>query len=82
MTFEALQVYFLLSLYFNLILQRVGAWESYQNVAVTFLVSHAVLQHAGCVQHTVGVIPQLLTDHDTSTEEDEVLYCHAVYRDF
>lgn len=58
-----------------------GAWESYQNVAVTFLVSRAVLQHAGCVQHTVGVILQLLTDHVTSTEEDEVLYFRAVYRD-
>lgn len=58
-----------------------GAWESYQNVAVTFLVSHAVLQRAGCAQHTAGVILQLLTDHATSTEEDEFLFFHAVYCD-
>lgn len=78
MTFEALQVYFLLSLYFNLILQWVGAWEFYQNVAVTFLVSHAVLQRAGCAQHTVGVVLQLLTGHAAPTEEDEALFFHAV----
>lgn len=81
MTFEALQVYFLLILYFNLILQWVGVWESYQNVAATFFVSHAVLQHAGCIQHTVGVILQLLTDRVTSTEDDEVLFSQAVYPD-
>ena len=73
MTPEALQVYFLLSLYFNLLLQWVEAWESYQNVAVIFLVSHAVLQRAGCIQHTV-VILQLLTARAASTEEDEALF--------
>lgn len=73
-TFEALQVYFLLSLYFNLILQWVEARESYQNVAVIFLVSHAVLQRAGCIQHKFVVVLQLLTDHAASTEEDEALF--------
>lgn len=47
----------------------------------TFLISHAVLQCAGCVQHTVGVILQLLTDHVVSTEQDEVLVFHAEYGD-
>lgn len=73
MTFEALQVYFLLSLYFNLVLQWVEVWDSYQNVAVIFLVSHAVLQCAGCIQHTV-VILQLLTGYATAVEEDEAFF--------
>lgn len=49
-TFEALQLYFLLNLYLNLILQWVETQKSYQHV-----VSHAVLQSAGCLL-------QLLTD--------------------
>lgn len=70
MTFEALQLYFLLSLYFNFILQWVEVWDSYQNITVIFLVSHGALQRAGCIQHTV-VILQLFTGHATYMEEDK-----------
>lgn len=73
-TFEALQVCFLLILYFNLILQWVEARESYQNVAVLFLVSHAGLQRAGCIQHAVVAVLQLLTDRAASTEKDAALF--------
>lgn len=79
-TFEALQVYFLLILYFNLILQWVGPGNltrMLQSLSLFPMLYYSVQ----VAFSTVGVILQLLTDHVTSTEEDEVLFPHNVYLD-